>query len=150
MTGYRPPSRDVRQQCEERGYSRHVREGGFDYLFHRWTKTVVAVERGYHLSFYEYLNDMDGRRITDELATYASEVEWKDVEAALPALDARFLAATLPTRICICGEQLAMERGYRSDRDWWYYRVPADLSKVNDFKRWEERVISRSSTIRAD
>ncbi len=111
MNNYRPPSRDVHQYCEKRGFSQHVCEGGFDYLVHRWTKIVSAVESGYRLSFYEYLNDLDARKIIDELATHASEAEWRDVEAILPALDTRFLAATLPTGVCICGEHRAMQHG---------------------------------------
>ena len=136
MKLYRPPSRDVRQRCEERGFSRHACEGGFDYLLQRWTKIVASVESGYRLLFDEYLNDMDSRKIIDELATYASESEWDDVEAALPSLDNRFFAATRPTSACIWGEHVAIQRGYRPDRDWRYYRVPSDLSQVPDRDRW--------------
>jgi hypothetical protein len=136
MAAYRPPSPDVSRYCEERGFSSHVREGGFGYLLDRWTKTVAAVEGGYSLSFYEYVNDMDTRMIIDELATYASEDEWADVEVALPSLDARFLAATRPVEPCILGERNVTKYGYRPERDWWYYRIPIDLSRVGDRSRW--------------
>ena len=136
MGTYQHPSPDIRRYCEERGFSSRVCEGGFDYLLDRWTKIVADVEAGYRLYFDEYLNDMDARSIIDELGTYASDDEWAAVEAALPSLDARFLAATRPIEICIWGERNVAKHGYRPDRDWWYYRVPLDLSRVRDRGRW--------------
>jgi len=136
MATYQQPSPDVRRYCEEQGFSSNVREGGFDYLLHCWGRAVARVEESYRLSFYEFLNDMSARRIIDEMATYASDDEWAAVEAALPSLDARFVAATRPVETCVCGEHNAAKYGYSPDRDWWYYRVPLDLSSVSDRDRW--------------
>lgn len=73
---------------------RRVREGGFGYLLDSWAKIVAEIETGYHGLFDEFLNDMDARKIIDELATHASDEKWEAVEAVLPSLDARFFAAT--------------------------------------------------------
>src|SRR5437763_4377769 len=126
MATYTRPSPDVGRYCEQRGFSSRVREGGFGYLLDRWTKIVGEIEAGYRGLFDEYLNDMDARKIIDELATYASDEEWSEVEALLPSLDDRFLAATRPVEHCIWGERNATKHGYRADRDWWYFRVPTN------------------------
>jgi hypothetical protein len=136
MATHRPPSPDVRRYSEEQAFSRLVCEGGFDYLLNRWARTVTAVEGGYRSLYDEFLNDMDARRIIDALATYADDDEWAGVEAVLPSLDARFLAATRPVETCVWGERNVAKYGYRPDRDWWYYRVPQDLSRVTDRGRW--------------
>lgn len=136
MATYQRPSPDVSRYCEERGFSSRVREGGTWYLLDRWTKIVVEVEAGYRGLFDEYLNDMDARAIIDELATYASDDEWAEIEAMLPSLDDRFQAASRPVQVCIWGEHNAAKHGYRADRDWWYFRVPANMQCVEDRDRW--------------
>ncbi|HEY2587718.1 MAG TPA: hypothetical protein VGI81_18370 [Tepidisphaeraceae bacterium] len=139
MATHRHPSPEVSRYCEGRGFSSLVCRGGFDYLLESWTRTVAAVEGGYWLSFDEYLNDMDSRNIIDELPTYASDDEWAGVETMLPPLDARFHAATRQVDACIWGECNEEKYGYRPDRQWWYYRAPADMSRVADRDRWAAR-----------
>jgi hypothetical protein len=136
MATYQRPSPDVRRYCEERGFSSRVCEGGFDYLLDRWTRILTAVEEGYRFSFDEYLNDMDARRIIDELTTHAIDEEWAAVDAVLPALDDRLRAATRSVEVCIWGERNAAKHGYRADREWWYFRVPTNLARVGDRGRW--------------
>jgi hypothetical protein len=133
---YRPPSPDVRRYSEARRFSRNIREGGFDYLLRRWTNIVAAVEAGYRLTFYEYLNDLDARRIIDELATHASDEEWAEVEAALPSLDERFRKATQPVNASLYGGSDEQKSKYHPDRDWYYFRESVDLSHVRDRVRW--------------
>jgi hypothetical protein len=101
-----------------------------------WQKVVAAICAGYNGLFDEYLNDMDGRRIIAELRPLASDSERTQVAALLPSLDAQFLEATRPTDSCIWGEHNAAKYGYRSDQDWWYYRIPANLSRVEDPGQW--------------
>src|SRR4051794_25739360 len=124
MAAYQRPSSDVSRYCEQRGFSFHVRDGGFGYLLDCWTKVVGEVETGYRGVFDGFLNDVDTRKIIAELATYASDEEWAAVEAELAALDGRFIAATRPVERCIWGEHNAAKHGYRPDCDWWYYHVP--------------------------
>jgi hypothetical protein len=115
-----------------------AREGGFDYLLDQWALTVRLVEKGYPRLFDEYLADLDTRQMIDELATYASDEEWADVEAVLPLLDERFLKATRRVECCVWGEHNAAKYGWRVDREWWYYRLPTDVSRVLDPEYWPE------------
>jgi hypothetical protein len=113
-----------------------VCEHGFPYLLESWAKTVSALEAGYDSLFDEYLNDVDSRKIIDELSIHASDAERAVVEASLPALDSRFVAATRPIAMCVWGDQNATKYGYSPERDWWYYRLPSNLSRVADPGRW--------------
>lgn len=136
MTINNPPSPPVRELATERGYSSNVCDGGFEYLLRRWKGTVGLIEAGYTRLIDEYLNDMDARRIINELLPVATVRERQEVEAVLPQLDARFFAATRPVATCIWGEANAAKRGYDERRDWWYYRVPIRLDRVRDPELW--------------
>ena len=98
--------------------------------------TVQEVVGGYTASFDEYLNDIDGRSIIDELLPLADATERAMVEASLPALDGSFIKATLPTSSCIWGEDVAQEHKYQPGRDWWYYRIPSNLDRAEDSDAW--------------
>jgi hypothetical protein len=129
------PSPAVRKFCEQRKFSRFVRDGGIDYLLRRWTRIVAHVEEGYHGIFEEYLNDMDARRIMSELLPIASDEERARAEAVVPELDERFFKVTVPVDSCIWGPQREADYGYRPDHDWWYYRLPIDVSLASGFDR---------------
>jgi len=130
------PSPSIRQYCKQRGFSSRVCEGGLDYLVARWQKDVAEICAGYSALFDEYLDDMDGRKIIAELLPLASDSERAQVAALLPTLDAQFFEATRPTDSCIWGEHNAAKYGFHPDQDWWYYRVPANLGRVEDPGQW--------------
>jgi hypothetical protein len=125
----------VRKFCEQRRFSRFARDGGIDYLLRRWTRIVAQVEEGYHGIFEEYLNDMDARRIISELLPIAGDEERARAEAVLPALDERFFKVTVPVDSCIWRAQAEANHGYRPAHDWWYYRLPIDVSRASGFDR---------------
>lgn len=130
------PSPAVRELATQRGFSSNVRDGGFEYLLRVWRSTVREVEVGYSALFDEYLNDMDGRKIIDALLPVASESERQKVTTEVRQLDARFFAVTRPVDDCIWGADNARKHGYTRQRDWWYYRVPTDLSRAEYSDQW--------------
>jgi hypothetical protein len=130
------PSPAIREYCTLHGFSKRVCDGGLEYLMHDWQRTVGDVVGGFTGLFDEYLNDMDGRRIIDELLPLADDTERRMVASSLPALDDGFLNATLPTSSCIWGEDVAEKHNYIPGRDWWYYRVPSNLGRVEDPDAW--------------
>ena len=130
------PSSAIREYCTRHGFSERVCDGGLDYLLHGWQLTVGDVVEGYTGLFDEYLNDMDGRRIIDELLPLADATELRKVEASLLAMDDGFIKATLPTSSCIWGEDAAQKHEYQPGRDWWYYRIPSNLGHVEDPDAW--------------
>ena len=103
---------------------------------HGWQRTVGDVVEGFTGLFDEYLNDMDRRRIIDELLPLADDTERRMVAASLPALDDDFFKATLLTSSCIWGEDVAEKHEYHPGHDWWYYRIPSNLGRVEDPDAW--------------
>ncbi len=85
----------------------------------QWARTVVDVERGYPLTFDDYLNDLDLRRSLDEVPLSASQ------QAVLERLDLRFRQASFPAGRCLWGEDNAMAEGWTPKAQWYYWRLPA-------------------------
>ncbi len=98
---------------------------------------MAHVGEGYHGLFPEYQNDMDARQIINELLPLGSDAERARVEASMPSLDDRFIKVTRPVDSCIYGEGHAAIHDCSRERDWWYYRIPTDLSRVSDREMWQ-------------
>ena len=83
-----------------------------------WSRTVTEVERGYELTFDDYLNDLDMRhrlRVISE-----ADDQWLD----LLELDTRFRDATFPSGRCVWGGENAETEGWTEAQDWYYWRLP--------------------------
>jgi hypothetical protein len=79
-----------------------------------WARTVEDVERGYPLTYDDYLNDLDVRHA---LAAHAPTPE-------LAAFDARFLSHTYPSGECVWGEENAAAEAWDREKHWYYWRLP--------------------------
>ena len=96
----------------------------------RWAQVVEEVERGYSLTFDDYLNDVDLRQlIARSLRAVPPAVrdQLADLRESLQALDARFLAATVQTNHCVWGDSIAEDEGWSRDSEWWYFREPREV-----------------------
>ena len=74
--------------------------------------------------YYDYLNDMDGRKILAEVLPLASEEQRTSVEARVSSADATVRAHTEETEECIWGSESAAKHGWSPHIHWWYYRRP--------------------------
>jgi hypothetical protein len=83
-----------------------------------WGRAVDDVERGYPLTFDDYLNDLDGRRALASAPLDAGQ------RHRLDAFDARFVTHTRRVEQCVWGEENALAEGWDRSRQWWYYRLP--------------------------
>ncbi|HEY0929431.1 MAG TPA: hypothetical protein VGE27_05885 [Gemmatimonas sp.] len=84
----------------------------------QWARTVEDVERGYPLTFDDYLNDLDLRRTLDEVELSTEQL------ATLTAIDERFRGASYPAGSCVWGEENAAAEGWLPDVQWYYWRLP--------------------------
>jgi hypothetical protein len=114
----------IREYCIQMGYAQHVVEGGLDHLLARWEKTVAEIAAGYCLEFYDFLNDMDGRRILAEVLTVATKEQKQSAELRLKKADRLFLSSTVESSACVWGKANEVQHGYSQEKYWWYYRVP--------------------------
>jgi hypothetical protein len=104
-------------------------------LVAQWGDIVSNVERGYTLTFDDYLNDVDLRnsiaqRARDDTGTSDEPTSVQTMASLLrllDAIDARFIASTREVRTCVWGEANARDEGWTREREWWYYREPVAL-----------------------
>lgn len=89
-----------------------------DQLLEQWARTVDDVEHGYALTYEDFLNDLDVRRvIADAPVTNATQER-------LAALDARFQEATFPSGACVWGVDNEQAEGWDRVTHWYYWRLP--------------------------
>ena len=113
----------VRRHLERRGVGEHVVEGGLDYLVASWAKTAADAESGERWCEDEWLNDLDGREILQDLFDHVPES--RHALDAVEAADSRFAASTTPTDECRWGDDNAARHGWTRERSWWYWRRPS-------------------------
>ena len=88
-----------------------------------WDRIVRQVEAGYAFDLDDWLNDMDLRRAIAE--TIASvPADQRPMLRPLAAADRRFRRATVAAGKCLWGSTVAAREGWRSGRQWWYFRRP--------------------------
>jgi hypothetical protein len=86
-------------------------------MFRRWSDFVVAAERGYDDSIYEYTNDLSVRDRLEDVVRGAGPGLRAKLDGRLAETDRRFEAAT---------EESARPLGEFGDTrpPWWWRRVP--------------------------
>jgi hypothetical protein len=121
----------IQEYCKQRKFADFVIENGLDYLIPRWEKTVLRIKNGYTMTLDEYLNDMDTRRIINEVWSLVSDELIDQYQERLKAADEKYLDSTVPSEECIWGSKSAVKYGYSQEVDWWYYHVP-----ISKGSRW--------------
>jgi hypothetical protein len=117
----------IRKYCLEKGYARHVVDGGLDYLLKSWEKAATHVAEGYCFGLDDFRNDMDGRQILSEVLSVATDEQKQSIESRLKAADELFIASTVESSGCVWGKSNEEQLGYSREKDWYYYRVPKGL-----------------------
>ena len=117
----------VKEFCLQKGYARHIVEGGLDYLITSWEKTCAKTATGFSLGFNDFLNDMDERRILGEALKVAAEQQKNSIRSRLKKADDLYIASTLESSACIWGKTNEEQFGYAREKDWYYYRIPIGL-----------------------
>lgn len=101
-------------------------------MVEKWSHIVEAVERGYALTFDDYLNDLDLRRNIDE-RLWELELGEVRVDAVqretLASADEKFRNATVASESNVWGEENAREEEWSAEEEWYYYRLPVTWPK---------------------
>lgn len=84
----------------------------------RWARIVEEVERGYALTYDDFLNDLDLRHALSGLPRHDAR------RTQLSSLDERFRAHTFPSGACAWGDENAAAEGWDREREWYYWRLP--------------------------
>ena len=116
---------DVRQFLESRGCPDDVIESGTAGLVEAWEHAAEQVEGGYPLGLDDYLNDLDGRQLLENLLEAVPGAGTPALEKRLHAADEKMRAATRRVNECLWGSRVAEAEGWNADDHWWYFAVPA-------------------------
>jgi len=113
----------VREYLKSRGYPENVVEGGLSRLISRWEETVREVVDGKVNDMDEYLNDLDGRQIIDEIHKHVPQALHGASSKRLETADARFLTNVERSENCLWGDRNAKKNGWTADHNWWYFHL---------------------------
>jgi len=117
----------IRNYCLTKGYSKQLAEMDLEAQVSRWEKTVkyfVESDDANRFYLYDYLNDMDGRRILGECITLFHKEPKSELLSRIKNADKILKSITLPTETCIWGKENAEKYGYENHIHWWYFRRP--------------------------
>jgi hypothetical protein len=108
-------------------------------LIDQWTEFVTDLQRnGYGLDLDNWLNDVDVRELILEALPMFGREELGELAPKLEAADQAFLDRTRPFKHCVWGSRTARKEKWTAQKNWWYFRTPAqsntdledDLAKV--------------------
>jgi len=114
----------VREFLEQRGCPEHVVRSGLQGLAESWEEVVRSVEEGYSLGLDDYLNDMDGRQLIEEVLHVASAGDKKSFLKRIRQADAKMQWLVKPVGRCLWGDETARQEGWTAKKNWWYFSKP--------------------------
>lgn len=118
------PKNTVRNFLQGRGCPEHVVRGGLKGLVENWERTVRDVAGGYPCGLDDYLNDMDTRQLIEEILEAIPASATAIISRRLNNSDSRFRSLVVPAGKCLWGEPVASRRGWKADKEWWYFCRP--------------------------
>ncbi len=115
----------VREYLKRKGCPDHIVKGGLDGLIDSWETVVTEVSHGYDLTLDDYLNDMDGRQLLDEIKPLVSTAAHNALLKKLARLDAIMRTLIVRRELSLWGIGIAQEKGWTPEKNWWYFSQPA-------------------------
>jgi len=104
-----------------RGKSELVQRAGLNYLIPTWARNAAAADGEGNMDVWR--NDLDGRKIIDEIFDLLSQEERLVVQKELELTDQLFASKTFEVNECVWGETNERNNGYDRIKHWYYYRV---------------------------
>ena len=118
------PQDSVRAFLQERGCPQTVVRRGLRGLVERWEQTVQEIRAGYRLGIDDYLNDMDGRQLIEEILRTVPAAGTPSLIRRVRDADAMLRPLLQPAPRCLWGMEAAAQHGWTPDRQWWYFQQP--------------------------
>lgn len=99
-----------------------VQQHGLNYLIPTWQRFADQYADT-EAMIYEWLNDLDTRKIIDEILTILSEAERNQIEQELKHVDNIVLVKTFEINECVWGAKVEKRNNYNRQKHWYYYRM---------------------------
>ena len=119
----------VGEFLRKRGCPEHVVRGGLRGLVESWDEVVRSVEEGYSLGLDDYLNDMDARQLLEDVLHIAPADEKRTFLKRIRQADAKMQWLVKPAGKCLWGDEAAVQKGWTSKKNWWYFFRPIEAGE---------------------
>jgi hypothetical protein len=125
-------------------WSISVKKGGVSYLLENWNDIVTRIPFDADRMIDEYTNDLDTRKILDEIAINC-EIPADDMEQ-IARLDTIFRQKTIEVKRCVYGGTDKTKQRYNNVDHWFYFRLPPERipdwynEKSKEMETWREWV----------
>ncbi len=110
-----------------------VKQNGLNYLIPTWRRFAENYADKEEL-IYEWLNDLDSRRIIDEILKLLSNQERIKVKIDLTPIDKLVIEKTFQVSECVLGEEIESAQKYNRVDNWYYYILNEHLFKSESGK----------------
>ena len=114
-----------------------VRQCGLNYLIPKWKRFTDNYADNEEL-IYEWLNEIDARKIIDEILVILSYRERLKIAEVLKTIDTEFIEKTFEINECIWNDIVEKENKYDRQKNWYYYRVNQNLFE-NEAEQFSKR-----------
>lgn len=114
----------VAKFLRSRGCPPFVVDGGIERLLGKWEAVAAALSATWTFGLEDWLNDLDGRRMLDEIAAAVPGAVGGKAGERMRAADALFTRRTREVAQCLWGPKAAAQLGITAAQQWWYFRVP--------------------------
>jgi hypothetical protein len=114
----------VGEFLHKRGCPEHVVRGGLRGLTESWEEVVRSIEEGYSLGLDDYLNDMDGRQLIEEVLHIAPAGDKNIFLKRIRQADAKMQRLVKPAGRCLWDDETARQEGWTAKKNWWYFSRP--------------------------
>lgn len=96
-----------------------------DTLLNDWDNLCDELQDKYHLGWEDYLNDLDGRHLLQEIVDSSPAALARKINSLLNPIDDNFKAVTMEDRWNL------VPIGFKQKGGWWYTRIPREWAKSN-------------------
>jgi hypothetical protein len=115
----------IKSYLKEKQYPEFVWQGGIERLLTDWKNTVR--NKNNKVNFYgwdDFLNDLDGRRILEEVLDEFKNEDLSELKKSLKEIDDLYKERSIFSELCVYRRELAEKYHYTPNKHWWYYRIP--------------------------
>jgi hypothetical protein len=97
---------------------------GLNYLIPCWGELAGKADYNDGSIIYEYLNDLDGRRLIDQILAVLPAQNRAEIFSVVESYDKQFVEKTFEVRDCLWGNEAELKHGYSREKNFYYYRAP--------------------------
>ena len=116
----------VSRFLKTRGCPAEVAAAGLEGLVAGWERTAAQVRGGYPLGLDDYLNDVDGRQLIEDVVASVPEASEPALMLRIQAADLAIQESIVSTEECLWGDAIAESEGWTPGDNWWYFGLPRE------------------------